>query len=142
MIFMYVYQWTAMCIVVTIPARRATAVLSISLINDDILEGNEFLFLTINSFYSDIVESHQYQTKVTIIDTTGKLQVASMYVHHDSWYTGNIKCLWLLSGYAKSQDFCLFEPDEITNISSKKGSLLVINNVHGRFGISAHQTRL
>ena len=64
--------------VVTIPAGSNTMLLSISLRNDDILEGNEIFRLMIDSTYnSDIVESRQYETVVTIIDTTGKFQILS-----------------------------------------------------------------
>ena len=55
--------------VVTIPAGSTSALLTISLHNDDILEGNETFHLMIDS---DIVETDQFRTTVTIIDTTGK----------------------------------------------------------------------
>ena len=57
---------------VTFPAGQTTAVLSIPVINDSILEGNENFVVSIVSLLSRVVTTDPYESTVIIVDDDGK----------------------------------------------------------------------
>lgn len=57
---------------VTFPAGQTTAVLSIPVINDSTLEGNENFVVSIVSLLSRVVTTDPYESTVIIVDDDGK----------------------------------------------------------------------
>ena len=66
---------------VTFPARRTHATFNISIINDNIFEGNENFILTINStsLPTDVTVGDPGPASVTIVEDDGKYLIISTF---------------------------------------------------------------